>query len=144
MEHSFVPSGNQTREWTIPCLYSILPWKLPFAFGIFPATFDEPFYLKVVFFFLSDFSHDSNASKMLPGSRDLADCCEMIHLDHAWRIWSCTDALMASLLFLGLLGGRLAVTLMTLEERRRLAMASVAKKHGRNWLVPPNPRVKCL
>lgn len=63
-------------------------------------------------------SYQETTQRVASGSRDLADCCEMIHLDHAWRIWSCTDALMASLLFLGLLGGRVAVTLMTLEEHR--------------------------
>lgn len=60
-------------------------------------------------------SYQETTQRVASSSRDLTDCCEMIHLDHAWTIWSCADALMASLLFLGLLGGRVAVTLLTLE-----------------------------
>ena len=41
-----------------------------------------------------------------PGSQDLADCCEMIHLDRAWKIWSCADALLTLLLWVGLLAGQ--------------------------------------
>ncbi|CAJ1367727.1 unnamed protein product, partial [Effrenium voratum] len=36
-------------------------------------------------------------------SQDLADCCEMIHLDRAWKIWSCTDALLPFAVSTGIL-----------------------------------------
>lgn len=61
-------------------------------------------------------SYQETTQRVASSSQDLADCCEMTHLDNAWKIWSCTDALMASLLFLGLLGGRVAVTLVTLQH----------------------------